>query len=39
VDQDLRRVEYRRINRPMFPLDEDMEDPDLSARLVPSSDQ
>ncbi len=39
VDQDLHRLEYRRINRPMFPLDEDMEDPDLSARLVPSSDQ
>jgi microcystin degradation protein MlrC len=39
VDQDLERLEYRRINRPMFPLDEDMEDPDLSARLVPLSDQ
>lgn len=39
VDQDLERLEYRRINRPMFPLDEDMEDPDLSARLVPSSDR
>ena len=39
VDQDLERLEYRRIERPMFPLDEDMEDPDLSARLVPSSDE
>ena len=39
VDQDLDRLEYRRISRPMFPLDRDMEDPDLSARLVPSSDQ
>jgi microcystin degradation protein MlrC len=39
VDQDLERLEYRRINRPMFPLDRDMADPDLSARLVPSSDQ
>ena len=39
VDQDLERLEYRRINRPMFPLDKDMEDPDLSARLVPSSDR
>jgi microcystin degradation protein MlrC len=38
VDQDLERLEYRRIMRPMFPLDRDMEDPDLSARLVPSSD-
>jgi microcystin degradation protein MlrC len=39
VDQDLGRLGYRRINRPMFPLDRDMKDPDLSARLVPSSDQ
>jgi microcystin degradation protein MlrC len=39
VDQDLERLGYRRIQRPMFPLDEDMEDPDLSARLVPTSDQ
>ena len=39
VDQDLDRLGYRRITRPMFPLDKDMKDPDLSARLVPSSDQ
>ncbi len=39
VDQDLERLGYQRINRPIFPLDKDMEDPDLSARLVPSSDQ
>ena len=39
VDQDLERLEYRRITRPMFPFDKDMKDPDLSARLVPSSDQ
>jgi microcystin degradation protein MlrC len=39
VDQDLERLGYRHIQRPMFPLDEDMEDPDLSARLVPTSDQ
>jgi microcystin degradation protein MlrC len=39
VDQDLDRLPYRRINRPMFPLDRDMKNPDLSARLVPSSDQ
>ncbi len=39
VDQDLDRLPYRRINRPMFPLDKDMKDPDFSARLVPSSDQ
>ena len=39
VDQDLARLPYKRITRPMFPLDKDMKDPDLSARLVPSSDQ
>ena len=38
VDQDLERLEYRRVERPMFPLDEEMEDPDLTARLVPLSD-
>jgi microcystin degradation protein MlrC len=39
VDQDLDRLRYRRIKRPMFPFDKDMKAPDLSARLVPSSDQ
>jgi microcystin degradation protein MlrC len=39
VDQDLERLPYRRIERPMFPFDKDMKDPDLSAPLVPSSDQ
>lgn len=39
VDQDLERLEYKRIERPMFPLDKDMADPDLSARLVRSSDE
>ena len=39
VDQDLARLPYERITRPMFPLDKRMNDPDLSARLVPSSDQ
>jgi microcystin degradation protein MlrC len=38
VDQDLERLEYRRVERPMFPLDEEMEDPDLTARMVPLSD-
>ena len=38
VDQDLERLPYKRINRPMFPLDKDMPDPDLSARLIPASD-
>lgn len=37
VDQDLHSLPYRRIARPMFPLDPDMPDPDLSARLVPSA--
>jgi len=34
VDQDLERLGYKRINRPMFPLDKDMADPDLSARWM-----
>jgi len=37
VDQDLERLGYKRINRPMFPLDIDMPRPDLSARLIPVS--
>lgn len=39
VDQDLERLGYKRIQRPMFPLDKAMKDPDLKARLVPSSDE
>jgi microcystin degradation protein MlrC len=39
VDQDLDRLDYKRIKRPMFPLDKDMKDPDLKARLIPSSDE
>lgn len=38
VDQDLESLEYNRINRPMFPLDKNMKDPDLKAKLIPSSD-
>lgn len=38
VDQDLERLSYKRIERPMFPFDKTMKDPDLSAKLVPSSD-
>jgi microcystin degradation protein MlrC len=38
VDQDLNRLDYKRIKRPMFPLDSNMQDPDLSARLIPSSE-
>ncbi len=37
VDQDLERLEFKRINRPMFPFNKDMEDPDLSAQLIPLS--
>ena len=39
VDQDLERLGHKRIKRPMFPLDADMEDPDLSARLIRASDE
>jgi microcystin degradation protein MlrC len=39
VDQDLERLGYKRIKRPMFPLDKKMKKPDLSARLIPASDQ
>jgi len=39
VDQELDRLEYERINRPMFPFDRDMDDPDLKARWVPASDE
>lgn len=37
VDQDLDRLGYKRIVRPMFPLDKDMEDPDLSVRWISES--
>ncbi|EON76675.1 hypothetical protein ADIS_3125 [Lunatimonas lonarensis] len=37
VDQDLERLDYKRINRPMFPFDRDMPDPDLRAVLIPLS--
>ena len=34
VDQNLARLPYKRIQRPMFPLDRNMSDPDLSAKMV-----
>ncbi len=34
VDQDLNRLEYKKIKRPMYPLDPEMETPDLSARIL-----
>ena len=37
--QDIERLDYKRINRPMFPMDKNMKKPDLSARFVPLSDQ
>lgn len=39
VDQNLQRLGHKRIIRPMFPYDEDMERPDLSARLIQASDE
>ncbi|MFT0715244.1 M81 family metallopeptidase [Flagellimonas lutimaris] len=39
VDQDLERLGHKRIIRPMFPYDKDMERPDLSARLIQASDK
>ena len=37
VDQDIERLDYKRIKRPMFPFDKNMKDPDLKAKLVSSS--
>jgi microcystin degradation protein MlrC len=37
VDQDLYRLEYKRIKRPMFPIDDFLKKPDLSSQLVPVS--
>lgn len=39
VDQDLDRLGYKRIKRPMFPIDKDMETPELSARFIPLADE
>jgi microcystin degradation protein MlrC len=39
VDQNLEGLEYKKIQRPMFPFNKDMKDPDLTARMVPLSDQ
>ncbi len=39
VDQDLLRLDYKRINRPIYPLDPDMADPDLNAIFIPLSDE
>ena len=37
VDQDLYRLDYKRIKRPMFPIDEFKKEPDLQAVFVPTS--
>ncbi|MDR0421900.1 MAG: M81 family metallopeptidase [Proteiniphilum sp.] len=39
VDQDLLRLPYKHVRRPIYPLDPEMDDPDLSARLIPLSDE
>jgi microcystin degradation protein MlrC len=38
VDQDLFRLPYKRLQRPIFPLDSTMADPDLKAQFIPLSD-
>jgi len=37
VDQDFKSLPYKRIIRPMFPLDPDMADPELNVMFVPSA--
>ena len=37
VDQDLYRLDYKRIERPMFPVDEFKNEPDLKAVFIPIS--
>ena len=37
VDQDLYRLDYKRIKRPMFPIDKFKKEPDLQAVFVPTS--
>ena len=37
VDQDLDRLGYKRVKRPIFPLDKEMEDPNLEAQFIPLS--
>jgi len=38
VDQDIEHLPYMRVERPMFPFDREMKDPDLSARMISLSD-
>ena len=39
VDQGIEHLPYKHIERPMFPFDMGMAEPDLSAKLVPMSDK
>ena len=39
VDQNLQRLPYQRLQRPIYPLDETMENPDLSTVWIPASDK
>lgn len=39
VDQDLARLPYKRIQRPMFPVDKNTPDPNLKVRWIKSSDE
>lgn len=39
VDQDLKRLPYKNIQRPMYPIDPDMMDPDLGVRWISLSGQ
>ncbi|KAI6085326.1 Microcystin LR degradation protein MlrC [Hypoxylon rubiginosum] len=39
VDQDLKRLGHKRIRRPMWPFDNTFKELDLSARLIPMSDE
>jgi microcystin degradation protein MlrC len=39
VDQDLDRLDYKRIKRPMFPLDDFENKPDLSSKLIEISNK
>ena len=38
VDQDLKRLGYKRVQRPLFPLDKEMTSVDLTTRWIPSSE-
>jgi microcystin degradation protein MlrC len=39
ADQDIEKLKFKRIQRPMFPFDKNMKTPDLAAKFVPLSDQ